>query len=86
MARALRHLDRLDDAAQLLGAAEHLADQLGLPGGPADVARRARATDRLRELLGAERFDAAFDAGTALSFDTALITAIDIATSAEPTG
>ena len=86
MARALRHLDRLDDATQLLGAAEPLADQLGLPGGPADIARRARATDRLRELLGAERFDAAFDAGTALSFDTALITAIDIATSAEPTG
>jgi len=81
MARALRHLDRLANATRLLGAATHLADQLGLPGGPADVAARARATSRLRELLGAERFDAEFEAGTALSFDTALTTAIDLATS-----
>jgi predicted ATPase/class 3 adenylate cyclase len=86
MARALRHLDRLDESAQLLGAAEQLADQLGAPGGPVDVASRARAKTRLRELLGAQRFDANFEVGQALSFDTAATTAIDIATSEQPTG
>jgi predicted ATPase/class 3 adenylate cyclase len=80
IARALRHQNRLDDAARLLGASQHLTDQLRIPGGPADVASRDRATARLRELLGAERFDAEFEAGIALSFDAALTSGIDIAT------
>jgi predicted ATPase/class 3 adenylate cyclase len=71
MARALRHLDRLEEAARLLAAAQNLADSLGIPGGPADVAARERAAARLRELLGDERFDAEWDVGRALSFDAA---------------
>jgi tetratricopeptide (TPR) repeat protein len=71
MARALRHLDRLEEAARLLAAAQNLADSLGIPGGPADVAARERAAARLRELLGDERFDTEWDVGRALSFDAA---------------
>jgi predicted ATPase/class 3 adenylate cyclase len=79
MARALRNLNRLEDATRVLSAAEHLADELGLPGGPTEAARRARATARLRELLGAERYATELAAGESLSFDTAVTSAIDIA-------
>ena len=53
------------------------------PWRTADVAQRARATIRLREALGAERFATEFAAGQALSFDTALTSAIDIARTTE---
>ena len=82
MARALRHLDRLDEAAQLLGAADGLAERLGIFGGAADAAARARAAARLRELLGDERFGAHWHIGRALSFDAALTAGLDAAASA----
>ena len=83
MARGLRHRSRPDDATRLLAASQHLAEELDIPGGPADVASRDRAFTRLRELLGPERFDAEFEAGTALSFDAALTAGIDISTAAQ---
>jgi predicted ATPase/class 3 adenylate cyclase len=76
MARALRHLDRLDEAARMLGAAQGLADQLGITGGPADVASRERAGARLRDLLGDDRFEAEWEAGSSLSVDGAITQAI----------
>jgi hypothetical protein len=44
---------------------------------------RARAKTRLRELLGTQRFDANYELGQALSFDTAPARAVDIATSTQ---
>jgi len=72
MARALRHLGRLEEATHLLGAADGLAERLGIAGGEADAAARARAAARLRDLLGDERFDAQWEKGRALTFDEAL--------------
>ena len=86
MARALRHLDRLDEAATLLGAAEGLAEQLAIAGGEADTAARSRAATRLRGLLGDERFDADWQAGRTLSFDGALAAGLDAATRIPPDG
>jgi tetratricopeptide (TPR) repeat protein len=83
MARVLRSLNRLEDATRLLGATQRLADELGIPGGPADVAARDRAISRLRELLGAQGFDTEFEAGRSLSIDAALTTGIDVAASTE---
>ena len=79
MAHALRHLDRLDEAATLLGAADGLAERLAIAGGEADTAARSRATTRLRGLLGDERFDADWQAGRTLSFDAALAAGLDAA-------
>ncbi len=81
MARALRHQGRLDEAATVLGAAQGLADRLGIAGGPLDVGIRDRAARRLRDLLGTQRFDEAWETGQALTFDGALTLAIDIAAS-----
>jgi predicted ATPase/class 3 adenylate cyclase len=83
IARALRHRHRPDQATRLLAASQHLAQELDIPGGPADLASRDRAFTRLRELLGPERFDTEVETGTALSFDAALTTGIDIATAAQ---
>ena len=79
MARALRQLGRLDEATHLLGAADGLAERLGIAGGEADAAARARAAARLRELMGDERFDAQWQAGRALSFDAALTAGLEAA-------
>jgi predicted ATPase/class 3 adenylate cyclase len=80
MARALRHVGRLDEAARLLGAADSLAERLGIAGGEADAAARTRAAARLCELLGDERFDTQWQAGRALSFDAALTEGLAAAT------
>jgi hypothetical protein len=79
MARALRQLGRLDEATHLLGAADGLAERLGIAGGEADAAARTRAAARLRELMGDERFDAEWQAGRALSFDAALTAGLEAA-------
>jgi predicted ATPase/class 3 adenylate cyclase len=80
VARALRHLDRLDEAAFLLGAADGLAERLAIAGGQADTDARTRAASRLRGRLGDERFQTAWQAGRALSFDAALTAGLDAAT------
>ncbi|HEX4531617.1 MAG TPA: adenylate/guanylate cyclase domain-containing protein [Acidimicrobiia bacterium] len=84
MARALRHLDRLDEAATLLGAADGLAERLAIAGGEADTAARSRAATRLRDLLGDERFDAHWHAGRTLSFDAALAAGLAAAAGVPP--
>jgi hypothetical protein len=79
MARACRHLGRLGEAAELLAAAQAMAEQLGIPGGPADVAARERAAARLRDLMGEEAFEARWEAGQALSFDETFTLAAETA-------
>jgi predicted ATPase/class 3 adenylate cyclase len=81
MARAMRQLDRPEDAARLLGAAQGLSDRLGITGGPSDVAARERAAARLRDILGDARFDAAWEAGRALTFEDAVTTALELSAS-----
>jgi hypothetical protein len=84
MARSCRHLGCLDAATELLAAAQAMAEQLGIPGGPADVASRERATNRLRELMGEKAFESAWEAGRALSFDAAVTLAAETAAATEP--
>jgi tetratricopeptide (TPR) repeat protein len=79
MARACRQLGRIPEAARLLAAADGLAEQLGSTGGPAALDARRRATARLRELLGDENFDAAWQSGHRLSFDEAIALALEVA-------
>src|SRR5262245_63983074 len=78
MAHACRQLGQLHDAARLLAAADGLAEQVGSPGGPADIAARTRAATRLRELLEDQRFDAEWNAGRALSFEEAITLALEV--------
>ena len=78
MAHACRQLSRLDDAARLLAAADGLAEQLGTTGGPAATVARTRAAARLRELLGDDRFDPAWNTGRGLSFQDAIGLALDV--------
>jgi hypothetical protein len=84
MARACRHLDRLDEAAELLGAAQGLAEQLGIVGGPADVAARERGIARLRNLLGDDAFEAHWESGRAMSFDAGVALAAEVAVTPVP--
>jgi predicted ATPase/class 3 adenylate cyclase len=79
MAGAMRRVDRPEDAARLLGAAQRLSAGVGITGGPADVQARARAKARLRELLGDERFEAAWNDGQALDFEAAVSAALEVA-------
>jgi len=72
-ARVSTRLARLDFAARMLGAAEHLRGELEIAGGPADTIARERTVARLRDTMGDEAFDAAFAAGRALGIDDALI-------------
>ena len=84
MARACRHVGRLGESAQLLAAAQAMAEQLGIPGGPGAVAARQRAAGRLRDLLGEAAFEANSEAGRALSLDAAVTLAADVAAGSEP--
>jgi tetratricopeptide (TPR) repeat protein len=83
-ARSCRHLGRLDESTKLLAAAHAMAEQLGIPGGPADVAARERAATRLRDLIGERAFESAWEAGRALSFDAAVNLAAETAAASEP--
>jgi predicted ATPase/class 3 adenylate cyclase len=62
-------LGRSEDAARLLGAAERMREEIGVPGGPADAASRDRTVARLRDALDPERFEAAWTVGRSLDFD-----------------
>jgi predicted ATPase/class 3 adenylate cyclase len=84
MARACRHLGQLEQATALLAAAEGMTEQLGIPGGPTDIATRQRAAARLRDLLGPEAFNAQWEAGRALSFDGIVALGAQVAAESGP--
>jgi non-specific serine/threonine protein kinase len=57
MARACRHLGRLDEATKLLAAAQAIAEQLGIPGGPAGVRVGSRPSVVVRRCCNPGRRD-----------------------------
>jgi tetratricopeptide (TPR) repeat protein len=71
-----------EDAARLLGAADRLDAEMELFIGAAERASVEAERDRLRTLLGEERFTAAWDAGRALELDAAVAEALALANAA----
>jgi predicted ATPase/class 3 adenylate cyclase len=61
-----------ETGARLLGAAEGIAESLGVPIYPRDLPVRERGLDALRAALGEERLAAEREAGQALSIDVAV--------------
>ena len=62
--------------AELLGAAQGFIDRLGGPLQDPEGQYRQESIDTIRTRLGAERFDAAYAEGKALSFDDAIALAL----------
>jgi predicted ATPase/class 3 adenylate cyclase len=63
-------------AAELHGAAQAFFDQVGGPWQEPEGQYRQQSIDAIRARLGADRFDAAYAAGKALSFDDAISLAL----------
>jgi non-specific serine/threonine protein kinase len=63
---------RWQHAARLLGAAEALREAIRAPLPPVDRAEHARAVGEARTMLGDDVFQAAWDAGRALSLEQAI--------------
>jgi tetratricopeptide (TPR) repeat protein len=62
----------VENAARLLGAADGLREEAGVPIWGARLTRFETFADSLRRALDVERFDAAWSGGRALGFDPAL--------------
>jgi hypothetical protein len=71
-----------EDAARLLGAADRLYGEMEFVAWGTEGASVEAERDRLRALLGAERFTAAWDAGSALERDMAVAEALALANAA----
>lgn len=67
---------QLERAARLLGAAEALRERLGVALGPLDRAASEPTVAALRERLGAENAEAAWQRGRSLSLDEAVALAL----------
>ena len=72
--------ERPDDAAVLLGAAEHLGELYGVkpPMGLQQLIGQAAPYDRIAAMLGPDRYAASFDAGRQLTLDEAVALTVRI--------
>jgi hypothetical protein len=81
MGEALLMGDNIEEATRLIGAADRLFGDMGLTHGMAASERPPidAVRDRLRALLGEERFTAGWDAGRAMERDAAVAEALALA-------
>ena len=68
---------RAQEAARLLGAAEHLRESLGVGLAPAEQATHDETVRAVRETLGEEKFSADWRQGRELALDEAIAYALE---------
>ena len=80
------HDGRSEDVARLLGAADGLRDEVGLPIWGPRLSRFEALVRSVRNAVGDAAFDAAWVEGRALGFDASLATARDVLHGAQAAG